>query len=225
VAVDSSQNIQENDSDTEDFLAAVMRIRDLDVGGALGLLGNGKLYFDFLKSYYHTIDDKIDKIQGAYTSGDIRTLTIEMHSLKSSSKQIGANYLSGLAEALEKAGNDNDMEAFDRDLSEAIDSFRLLQEKLAPVLEADKGENELETLDYEKVSAIADELTKALADFDFVSIDGVWERLGQYRFSDANESKLIEQIKASAEEFDEEACNELLCKWKALYWEHTGNVD
>ena len=51
-----------------------------------------------------TIEEKADLIERAAAEGDLETYTIEVHSLKSTSRSIGAMELSELAKDLEESG-------------------------------------------------------------------------------------------------------------------------
>lgn len=69
----------------------------------------------------------------AMENGDIRSYTIEVHSLKSTSRQIGADHLSGLAARLEKAGNYNDAEFIRANTDELIVQYHAVRGLIAPV--------------------------------------------------------------------------------------------
>ena len=53
-------------------------------------LGSEKLYWSVLKDYYHMIDKKADLIKTLEEKEEWKRYTIEVHALKSISKQIGA---------------------------------------------------------------------------------------------------------------------------------------
>ena len=80
-------------------------IQDLDTASALKLLGSAKLFWSVLKDYYHTIPKKYELIKQYFEEKDWHNYTIEVHALKSASKQIGANKLSEDAAELEAAGH------------------------------------------------------------------------------------------------------------------------
>lgn len=86
----------------------VLSVEGLNTKQALALLGSEKLYLQILRDYYLSIDKRAAIISEAFEKGDLKAYTIEVHSLKSTSRQIGADDLSELAARLEKAGNDRD---------------------------------------------------------------------------------------------------------------------
>lgn len=69
-----------------------------------------KTYLETLKVYHETLDDKKAQIQEAYDSRDLENFMIYVHSLKSTSKIIGALTLGNYAERIEEACNKNDLE-------------------------------------------------------------------------------------------------------------------
>ncbi len=88
-----------------------LTIADLDLKAAKTLLGSDKLYWSVLKEYHRTIEAKASAIEESFNASDWPAYTIEVHALKSSSRQIGANTLSDIAAAMEKAGNARNIEA------------------------------------------------------------------------------------------------------------------
>ena len=85
-----------------------MKMEGLNTGWALQFLGSEKLYWSVLKDYYHMIDKKADLIKTLEEKEEWKRYTIEVHALKSISKQIGAEELSKLAAEMEQAGNRGD---------------------------------------------------------------------------------------------------------------------
>ena len=55
-----------------------------------------------LKVYAASVADKVSKIRGFIENGDLKNLTLTAHSVKSTSRAIGAKELSALAEEIEK---------------------------------------------------------------------------------------------------------------------------
>ena len=68
---------------------------------------DAELYREVLSDYRDSIHEKADVIERAATDKDLEMYTIEVHSLKSTSKSIGALELSKLAAELEEDGKDN----------------------------------------------------------------------------------------------------------------------
>ena len=71
-------------------------IEGLDTNAALKLLGSEKLLWAVLKDYYQVIRKKADRIKQLEQKEDLKNYTIEVHALKSASRQIGAIELSSI---------------------------------------------------------------------------------------------------------------------------------
>ena len=84
-------------------------IAELDTHTAIDMLGSKELYMNILRSYYSVIDTKANAIREYYEKADWSQYAIEVHALKSSSRQIGAMELGELAYKLEIAGKELDI--------------------------------------------------------------------------------------------------------------------
>ena len=100
-----SSNVCEENVQTEE---KKIEIEGLDTESAIKLIGNEKLYWTVLKDYYQVIEKKAKLIKKYEENEDWHAYTIEVHTMKSSSKQIGAFELSEKAARMEKAGNECD---------------------------------------------------------------------------------------------------------------------
>ncbi|MDE5824702.1 MAG: response regulator, partial [Lachnospiraceae bacterium] len=74
-------------------------IPELNIQGALKLLGSEDLFMTILADYYHAIPKKLKLIQNYKDKEEWHNYTVEVHALKSSSRQIGADELSDRAAA------------------------------------------------------------------------------------------------------------------------------
>ncbi len=92
-------------------------------GGAGKYLASLRIFMDALNTYANGIED-------AYKNLDIKHYTIKMHSLKTSFVVVGANDLISLAEALEAAGNRNDVDYITENTDKFLSDCRILYTKL-----------------------------------------------------------------------------------------------
>ena len=70
--------------------------------------GDDEMYKADLKLWLRYTQDRKNEIREAYDNKDAKRCRIEMHSLKSNAKRIGADELSNLAYKMEKAAADGD---------------------------------------------------------------------------------------------------------------------
>ena len=72
--------------------------------------GDEEGFLEIVGIYYDTREEVAEKLERLFTQQDWKNYTIEVHSLKSSSKMIGANALYEMALAQEMAGKESDQE-------------------------------------------------------------------------------------------------------------------
>ena len=198
-------------------VAGSLLIGDLDVTAAIGLLGNEKLFFKVLKDYYDVIEKKAAAIKAFYDAQDWSSYTIEVHALKSASRQIGANELADIAAALEKAGHEGDYSRIQEDTDYMLDKYRSYITVLAPHFPEEEKVDEASKppITMDVLVSVLDSMCEALDELDMDQVAELLEKLRGYGF---NESGLgcLDQIKEASDNFDVEAGAEAIEKLRAL---------
>lgn len=195
-----------------------IHIEGLDTDYALKLVGKEKVYWNVLGDYYQNIDTKIALIDGYEKKEDIKAYTIEVHALKSASRQIGALELATDAEALEKAGKSENIEMIHEKTPDLLKKYGEYKKILMPYFDkTDAPENEADKqlMDSETLQGIFKELKEALDELDLNKMDVVMEKMAQYKYSEKEEA-LYEQLKSSMERIDSEACEEIITQWERV---------
>ncbi len=85
----------------------------IDFDTAIKMLGSEALFERILRQYYNALEQKLNTIDGLYVSKDWKNYIVEVHSLKSSSRQVGLIDISKMAAHIEQAGYNNDFEYID----------------------------------------------------------------------------------------------------------------
>lgn len=190
----------------------------LDTEFAMNLLKSETLYWKVLKDYYRMIEKKLAKIKRCEESEEIGTYIVEVHALKSSSKQIGALSLSKKAENLEEAGNRHDIETIHKLTDEMLEEYRDLETSLAPyfiemasdhVADAagtQQAASKEEIL--EQIHAIGD----ALDALDFDLAQELAEKVAMMQLSGADRAR-IEALSNAIMDMDFDACTSYLEEW------------
>lgn len=70
-----------------------------------------EFYIDMLREYVSEAKDRIDRLCSSFSSRDWKNYGIQAHSIKSTSRMIGAKNMSELARAMEMAAKDGMEEA------------------------------------------------------------------------------------------------------------------
>lgn len=193
----------------------IPQIADLDVAGAIKLLGGPKLFMNILKEYYKAIPAKIAAINEYHSNKDWPAYTIEVHALKSSSKQIGAVELSQMAGELEKAGNARDIEFINTYTASTVMKYMEYQWALAPLFEVKESEEvPKDTADVDVVKQFLDDMLYAIDDLDMDRMDEIAASLDAYDYDETQKS-LLEELKDAVSGMDVDACDEIIKKWKS----------
>ncbi len=187
-----------------------INIEGLNTKSALKLLGTKELFMSVLETYYKGMDKKADVIRTYWNEKKYKEYTIEVHSLKSSSRQIGADELADLAATLEAAGKNGDIALIDEKTEQLLTDFMKYKEILSPYFNS--GENEqLIACSNEQTMEFLDRISEALESFDTLLIDEVVEEMSQYCYEYGEE---FERLRSAAEKCDIELCSEIVAEWK-----------
>ena len=112
--------------------AGVLAGQDLiDVETGIMHCGGEEVYLDILRSYYEDIDDTIAQLDSYLENGDTRSYSIRVHSLKSTSRTIGAEELGEKAKELEDAGKNGDIEFIRKNHDAFIELFMRVRNIIA----------------------------------------------------------------------------------------------
>lgn len=190
-------------------------IEGLNTKQAISLLGSEKLYMQILREYYLSIDKRAAIITEALEKSNIKGYTIEVHSLKSTSKQIGADALAELAARLEKAGNELDVDLILAKTSDLIAHYLRYKDILAPLFPELSDKTQVLAADRSVVSMLLDSMTEALETMDTLAMDEVLEKMSEYSFTPA-QTQCFEKLRAFAEAGDIDMCSAVIGIWRQI---------
>ncbi len=190
-------------------------VGDLNTKAAIKLLGNSKLFWKVLKDYYRVIDKKSNLIKELEEKEDWSAYTIEVHALKSSSKQIGAMSLSDIAAAMEEAGNARDSQLIHQCTDEMLAQYRAYLPVLAPFCEDSKEEGSEGEITAELLSDFFKDMREALDELDMDKMEEVIEAMGCYSYT-GEQKELYSRLKETVENVDVDTCEEILKEWEAI---------
>ena len=195
-------------------------IEGLDTASAVRLLGSEELYWDVLKDYYRTIRKKAGLIHDLEQAEDWKNYTIEVHALKSASKQIGAVELSALAADMEKAGNAENAQLIHQYTASLLEQYWHLDHILAPYfMEQQPEQDSLKAISAEILHSAFHSLRKAIAELDMDQMEDVIQELSQYYYEDW-QMDYYKQLKNAVEELDVDSCESILADWENKEAEH-----
>lgn len=190
-------------------------ISDLDVAEAVRLLGSVKLFWKVLENYYRDIDKRSKIIRGYYEEKNWDLYTIEVHSLKSTSRQVGAMGLAEQAEELERAGKNNDIEKIIADTEDMLKLYESYKSVFAPYF------NNMENQENTSAGPLFEgrmrdeylaKLREASENLDFDTIEQAIAEMNTYSYSD-DDKKKYEVLKDAFDDVDFDALDKLLQGW------------
>ena len=191
-----------------------LEIDDLDTDAAIRLLGSEKLFWSVLKEYYRVIKTKAETIQKYYNEADWPAYTIEVHALKSSSKQIGASELSAMAFELEKAGKESNISYIREHNAACVEKYLSYEDVFAPFFgEKEDNNAEKQPIDKAELSEILAKMREALDNLDMDAMDELCSDLTAYSYPD-DQKEYPGKIKDAAADIDVDVCIELIGEWE-----------
>lgn len=205
-------------------------IKGVDTGSALALINNKALLRNVMQQFYRSIDKKEARIRSLWKTNDIKNFTIEVHSLKSTAKQIGANHLSSVAARLEEAGNKNDLDYISRHTNAMLIEYLRLKQEMGkyfsnvvpdsayydePAARQRGGSAQTSTLmtpATKEENDLFQEMQEALDEMDSLRIDDVVEKMSARRLGD-DEKAYLKRLTAAVEDYDLDAAQKVLTDW------------
>ena len=189
-------------------------IEGLDTEVAMRLLGTEKLFWAVLKDYYQVIEKKAKWIRQLEEEEDWHGYTIEVHALKSASRQIGAMELSEKAARLEKAGNEEDGELIHQSTGELLDLYLSYLEILKPYFPEENKEVEpSKIMSHPELMGYFDNIRTSIEELDFDAMEYVLEVMSEYKY-ESQHGEWFAQLKEAVAEYDVDKCEEVMQAWE-----------
>lgn len=188
-------------------------IAGLDVEKAMGFLGNEELFWSVLKEYYRVIDKKCALIQEYEQAEKWKDYTVEVHALKSASRQIGATDLAQTAEQMEAAGNAGNAALIHKITPGMLEEYMFYKGILAPYFIKEEETDSGRAAEAGELSELFRQMEEAMENLDMDAMEQVVKDMGQYSYSDAQRS-IFEKLKNAVEDIDTERCEEIIAEWK-----------
>lgn len=188
-------------------------IEGLDVQKAMSFLGNEELFWSVLKEYYRVIDKKCALIQEYEQKELWKDYTVEVHALKSASKQIGATDLAYTAEQMEAAGNAGNAALIHKITPGMLEEYMFYKGILAPYFVKEEEEQSGRAAEVEELKALFEQMEEAMENLDMDAMEQAIRDMSQYSYSDAQRDIFV-KLKNAVEDIDTERCEEIIAEWK-----------
>ncbi len=120
----------------EKIIKAIREIEEIDVESALERVGgDNSILESSLKIMTRGLPEVIEKLNKSFYSGDIANFTIEVHGVKGTLLNIGANGLAEIAGELEKRSRAEDLNFCKQNIHLLNDQLLTLHEKLSKIMD------------------------------------------------------------------------------------------
>lgn len=198
----------DNDDVTAVIPDIIYSIDEIDAAAGLRHCGTPDVYMTTLRIFIDTAAANADEMERYLNCGDMHTLTVKIHALKSTSRVIGAKGLGALAETLEKAGNEGDAAALRVGTEKLLGDYRSLAVKLAPIV-ADGSEPEKPMISGDALNDAYAAILEFSEALDYDSAAYVIKSLDGYAIPE-KESECVNKLRKATIGFDYELIPEIL---------------
>ena len=144
-----------------------------------------------------------------------REYTVEVHALKSASRQIGATDLAHTAEQMEAAGNAENAALIHKITPGMLEEYMFYKGILAPYFTKATEEQSCREADQNETEKLFAAMEDAMENLDMDAMEKVIQDMSQYSYNDA-QREVFEKLQNAVEDIDTEKCEEILTEWKAL---------
>lgn len=190
-----------------------LNIEGVDVQLGIGYCsGNIEDYIDIVKIYHEIGVKRIDEIRQFFNEKDWENYTILVHSLKSTSLNIGAVKLSKMAKRLESAAKSKDENVIAEENDTMLSEYERVIEaiKNCPMIfnsENDKSSSEnsegcLRELTDSELSESLEKLRECIESYEIESVEKYLEESSCFGYKGLSLGELLSSVKSKAVSFD-----------------------
>ena len=129
-----TQNDMSQESDDSAVLSGLESIGGLDTANGIAYCGDEEDYIYALELFCESVSDKSTELNNHFNNKDTEAFGVLIHSLKSTSKSIGASELSEKAAKLEQAADKNDRDYIEENTTDFIEEYRKLAGQIGKAL-------------------------------------------------------------------------------------------
>ena len=180
---DGSAEEEKKQHDLEEFQG----IEGMDAALALQNCGSPETLREALREYRDNIEQKANLLEQYLADGACEEYTVLVHSIKSSSRLIGAADLARQAAYLEQCGDEKKMDELAARTPELLSLYRSYIDKLA--LFADRQSAQKPLIGDKQFQSAMDAIREYASAFDFNSADKIIEMLDKYTIPEKEQKK------------------------------------
>lgn len=172
-------------------------------------------YLKVLKIAYDYGEKQLEELERMQKQQDYENYTIKIHSMKSTTMNMGAVELSNMAKAQEMAGREGNYSYIDEHMKPFLAEYRILLGKIEEVLRhydmIEEAPQEAECLEEEMILRILQSIYQYVDNFDFSKVFEILEEVKKYKIPEEYR-KVFEQIGIWMDELAVDEIRELIEK-------------
>lgn len=192
---------------------SLWQMAGIDVKTGLEYAGQDvELYREILSDYADCIEEQAQAIECAVEERNIEIYTIEVHSLKSTSRTIGALELSNMAKAMEDHGKKQEWEPILVGTPGLLSLYRGMYDVIMSYHGKEKGQAAKKPVKIDTVQRLLSELSARLEEYDAAGAEGILSDLAGYDFA-GTDAAYLEELAAALGRFDYETCLTAALRW------------
>ena len=156
-------------------------VEGIDFDLAVQNCGGEDVLEEVLDNFLINLDSKHDMIEKYYKEGDVRNYTIQVHSIKSSARLIGAMDISERAANLEQLGMNENVDEIAKLTPKFLEDLLTYKEKINMVLRKDGVTTTIKPeIEIAMLKDAFRSLEELVAAFDFDGADSIMDMLDEY---------------------------------------------
>ncbi|MBP5325298.1 MAG: response regulator, partial [Pseudobutyrivibrio sp.] len=185
----------------------------LDVKEGIKNCGGVDVFVISIKNFYDTIDENAVMLEDAFKNNDIKLFTTKVHALKTTARIVGIAELSTMAEKLETAGKNQDVELIASEIDRLLFELRLYVEKLEklgkPEEMAEESDSTASEMSAEEIADATEALKEMVQQMEYDGAEMIIKEVLEHKLS-KEEEKRFKELMAALKKFDWDAMEELL---------------
>ena len=171
----------------------------LDTATGISYTGGHDKYISAVQRFYRSYEKNRSMLEEYFAQKDYESFKITVHALKSNSKMIGADALSGLFETLEAAAGNEERDIIDELTPRVLKDYADLIEKLKPA--GKMGDvRAADEISAQTAKETVDKLLEALDDFDSDLAAELAKKLSGYPFR-MTQADMLKEASAYIDDF------------------------
>lgn len=220
--IPSNKITYEDASDTSDSSPASLsglenKLMGIDV--AMGINNCGGKFEDYLKILKITYDygeKQLNELKSSWEEKDYETYIIKIHSIKSTSLNIGATGISAMARSQEEEGRAGNFAYIDKHMQEFQDDYRKLLETIKALLiehgvitEETSNTEDIPELDETMLLRVYKNIERHIDRFDFAKVFEILEETKKFKVPDKHKD-ILKKLDTLMEDLNIDEIKELL---------------